>query len=395
MAIKVSNAWMYLVLPINVTLGSIGTLVTFRIISLGGNEIDVSHVLTLGNLILIPSSLFWGFISDRYDRKYVILFSFGFSSLFTILLSTSQNLLLIALFYTLVSFFSVGYNTPYNLLIMETAPKVKWAEQFSRLSMISAIGVLLSLLISTFATLFTSISSIMLTLGLVGILTTIIGIWIIPHSIINIERIAIVHVKDSFLTRLKMLPIFFLHKPSLKFLKIFKLKYLITKPINFLPLLYIAIFIFYISSGLFNTMYPVALYSKNLEKSEIFGILSLGIGVQILTYTVAGKVVSKIGENRACYIFLFVRGLSYTLISFTIYILDPYNIFITSLILYPIAAGIAFSMFNTSSNTLIFKIVGERSHGKGLGEYSTLVGIGMFIGSLLSGYISLLLGTTC
>ncbi|MEM4138775.1 MAG: MFS transporter, partial [Sulfolobaceae archaeon] len=392
MTIKSSNAWMYLVLPINITLGSIGTLVTFRIISLGGSELDVSHVITLGNLVLIPSSLFWGFISDRYDRKYIILSSFGFSSLFTIILSVSQNLPLIALFYTLVSFFSVGYNTPYNLLIMETTPKVRWAEQFSRLSMMSAIGVLLSTLVSTFATLFTSVSSIILILGLIGILTTIIGVWLIPNSIINIERVAIVHIKDSFLTRLKMLPIFFPHRPNLRFIKIFKLRNLIIKPINFTPLLYIAIFLFYISSGLFNTMYPVALYSKNLEKSEIFGILSLGIGIQILTYTISGKVVNKIKEGHACYISLIVRGISYSSISFAIYTLDTYGIFITSLILYPIAAGIAFAIFNTSSNTLIFKIVGERSHGKGLGEYSTLVGIGMFTGSLLSGYISSSLG---
>jgi MFS family permease len=53
-----------------------------------------------------------------------------------------------------------------------------------------------------------------------------------------------------------------------------------------------------------------------------------------------------------------------------------------------LAAGIAFANFYSSSTTLIFKIVGERSQGRGLGVYSTVVGISLFVGSLLSGYIT-------
>ncbi|MEM3359249.1 MAG: MFS transporter, partial [Metallosphaera sp.] len=53
---------------------------------------------------------------------------------------------------------------------------------------------------------------------------------------------------------------------------------------------------------------------------------------------------------------------------------------------------IAYSLFYAASNTLIFKIVGGRRQGTTLGVYSTLVGISLFLGSLLSGFISKSIG---
>ena len=40
----------------------------------------------------------------------------------------------------------------------------------------------------------------------------------------------------------------------------------------------------------------------------------------------------------------------------------------------------------------MFKIVGERSQGSGLGVYSTIVGVSLFVGSILSGYFTHYLG---
>ncbi|BDC18438.1 hypothetical protein [Acidianus sp. HS-5] len=53
------------------------------------------------------------------------------------------------------------------------------------------------------------------------------------------------------------------------------------------------------------------------------------------------------------------------------------------MLFYPLAVGVAFSAYY-SSNTLIFKALGERS----LGVYSALVGIALFLRSFTSGFIS-------
>ena len=43
--IKYSTKWTYLVIPFNMAIGPISTLVTLQILTLGGNAIDVAYVI--------------------------------------------------------------------------------------------------------------------------------------------------------------------------------------------------------------------------------------------------------------------------------------------------------------------------------------------------------------
>ena len=62
------------------------------------------------------------------------------------------------------------------------------------------------------------------------------------------------------------------------------------------------------------------------------------------------------------------------------------------LIFYPIAAGIAYSVYCTASNTMVFNTLRAGRQGSSLGVYSALVGIATLLGSLVSGFASFFLG---
>ena len=62
------------------------------------------------------------------------------------------------------------------------------------------------------------------------------------------------------------------------------------------------------------------------------------------------------------------------------------------LIFYPIAAGIAYSVYYTASNTMVFNSLRGGRQGSSLGVYSALVGVATLLGSLVSGLTSFFLG---
>lgn len=380
--------WMYLVIPFNASTGPLSTLITLQIISLGGNAISVAYVISLSNAVLIPASMIWGFMADRLDRKKQILISFGGTALPLIFMPLANSIPLIALNYSLITFMSTASSTPFNLLVMESAEKKHWGQLFSRFSFLSSLGVLIGLIISTFLVTVLRIYEIEEILGLTVLVTLIAGLKILPKPIVTFERAAILHHKESFLARMTHLPMMFLHLPNLHNFKMFSLKRLLRKPINYVPLLYIGIVIFYISSGIFNTVYPAGLYIKGLDKAEVLLVITVGMIFQILGFRFASNLLESRDERRLAYISLILRGSSYIILGLFAQLFLGIPILISGLIFYPLAAGIAFSIFYSSSTTLIFKIVGERRQGTGLGVYSTVVGLSMFLGSLLSGYIS-------
>jgi len=380
--------WMYLVIPFNASTGPLSTLITLQIISLGGNAISVAYVISLSNAVLIPASMIWGFMADRLDRKKQILISFGGTALSLIFMPLANSIPLIALNYSLITFMSTASSTPFNLLVMESTEKKHWGQLFSRFSFLSSLGVLVGLIVSTFLVIILRIYEIEEILGLTVLATLIAGLKILPKPIVTFERAAILHHKESFLTRMIHLPMMFLNLPNLHNFKMFSLKRLLRKPINYIPLLYIGIVIFYISSGIFNTVYPAGLYIKGLDKAEVLSVITVGMIFQILGFRFASNLLESRDEKRLAYISLILRGSSYIILGLFAQLFLGIPILISGLIFYPLAAGIAFSIFYSSSTTLIFKIVGERRQGTGLGVYSTVVGLSMFLGSLLSGYIT-------
>lgn len=73
---------MWSALVFGVSSGPLSTLVTLNIIDMGGGPLMVAYAITLSNVVLIPASMFWGFLADRFDRRKLILAGFGFSTLF-------------------------------------------------------------------------------------------------------------------------------------------------------------------------------------------------------------------------------------------------------------------------------------------------------------------------
>jgi MFS family permease len=384
--------WVDAVLPFNVALGPVGTLIQLLILNLHGTVIDVGLAVTLFNAVSVPSAMLWGSVTDRsHRRKLIIVVSYLGTAAILVSFLFARTGYLVSLLYALFSLVSSASTTPLNLLIMETEPKQKWATAFARFSMITSIGQTAGLLLSVVWGFFFSLSYLVVLLAIFSVLSAALSVLMIQEPTVIFERQVIVLNKPSFFQRLQALPYFFLRVPRLSdFRRVFRdLRYELTRQ---MPILYFSIFMFYLASGLFNTSIVPSLQANHFSNFLIFLAMTVGMLVQIVAFKYSGPYTEKKSLVQATIEGLVLRSACYGLLGVSLYIISGTWFLIPVLIFYPVAAGIAFSVYYTASNTMVFNTLGGARQGHSLGVYSALVGIATLVGSMVSGFTSFFLG---
>lgn len=360
------NGWVLALVPYSVTVGPLGTLLTLEIASLRGSPVDVGYAMSAGSAAGVIAPIVWGLILDKYGGRRVLNIGFLGTALFVLALAYAHTIPQIALYYAAASLFSSAVGIAASLMIVDSSVKVKWNEEYSRLNSASSLGYLLGNLAAAVLSGFLSIELILLLMGLLPLVSML---WSI---------IAVPKVNDKVVNKV-------VSGRSLVggFTNLGNLMDLLT--------LYLAIIIFYVSSGIFNTLYPYGLRESGLSKSWVMTIMTVNLGVQIIGFKLAPWLISKFGGNaKAASRSLVIRGLSYVLIGLTTSM--PSTLILTGLTLYPLAAGVAYSTFFTASNVMVFERLRDEERGKGLGVYNLITGSAYLTGSLSSGYLASTVG---
>jgi len=384
--------WFYSQLPVAIATGPVGTLIQLYILELHGTVIDVGLAITLFNAVSIPAAVIWGYLTDRFQsRKTVLVLSCVAVSANLVILPLANSISGVALIYGLFSLVSSASATPANLLIMETQRKSHWASAFARFSMVSSVGTTLGLLLGIAWSNYLPISLLVLPLSALSLASAILSVVMIKHPNVSFEREFIVLQRRSLQQRLLTIPLVFLRLPNLvDFKSVFKgLRSALTRQ---LPLLYLSIFVFYLASGLFNTSFVPSLRAAGLSASEVFLVSMLAMVAQTASFYFAGPYVEKRDLRKSAVAGLVVRSACYAGIGILAYLASGLPYLGGTMVLYPIAGGLAFAIYYTSSNTMIFNTLGAKNQGSRLGVYSALVGVATMIGSFVSGYVSFYFG---
>jgi MFS family permease len=389
--------WVYSVLPVALASGPLGTLVQLYLVELNGINLGTiygSLAAAVFNGVSIPAALFWGFATDRlHRRRALIAVSYALMGLVLISFYFERSTSGTIASYSAFSFVSVASATPLNLLIMETESKSRWAAMFAKLSMISSIGNVGGLVISTiWSDLFPSgLAVLFIPLGAFALLSAGLSVATIAEPAIEFERETVAMRKPSFFNRLLASPVFFIGVPRASdFRRAFRgLRSSLT---SYVPLFYISTILFYLSSGLFNTSFVPGMKNSLLSDREVFAVILTGMVIQTFTFQFAGKFISKRPLVTTSVQGLLLRGGSYIAIGVASVLVAGNNFAVSVLLYYPLAAGIAFALYYTSANTMMFNTVQGKKAGAALGVYSAVVGIAAMAGSLVSGFISVYLG---
>jgi MFS family permease len=390
-------SWVYSGFPIALATGPIGTLVQLYLIQQNGISLGTIYgglASAVFNGVGIPAALFWGIVIDRFHRRrFLIATSYALMGLVLVSFYFNRSTAGTISGYSALSFVSVASASPINLLIMETESKSRWASTFAKVSMISSIGNVVGLVLSTVWTdlLPSELSVLFIPLGLFGLVSAGLAVATISEPPFVFERETVALRKPSLFSRLLANPVFFLGLPRLSdFQRAFRgLRSSLT---SYLPLFYISTIMFYFSSGLFNTSIVPAMQNIFHSSQEVFAVILAGMVVQTLAFRGAGRSISSRPLIATSIQGLLLRGWAYVAIGASVLFLGGAYFIVPVLVFYPLAAGVAFALYYTASNTMMFNTVQGRRPGAALGVYSAVVGIASMVGSLISGFVSVYLG---
>lgn len=388
--------WVYSVLPLNIALGPVGTFVQLFILELHGTVIDIGLATTLFNAVGIPAAMLWGYATDHSpSRKLIIVGSYLSLSVNLLLFILARSISGVQLLYALFSLLSSAAATPLNLLIMETQPKSKWASTFSRFSMASSTGITFGLLLGVGWADFLPLDLLVVPLAAFSLVSAALSVVMIKEPAFLFEGEIIAMVRRSFYYGLLVVPTLFLRIPRLfDFRRAFKglghqLRYELTRDTQ---VLYLSIFAFYAASGIFNTSLVPSLYEAHISESQIFLVNLVAMGVQGISFHYAGPYIERRNLRTTAVVGLVLRSVCYTMIGITALIVSGLLYLGANLVLYTLAAGVAFALYYSASNIMVFHTLGQTGQGSKLGVYSALVGIASTIGSFISGFTSFYLG---
>jgi len=391
------TGWLYSVFPVSVATGPLGTMVQLYLIYLNGQALGTiygSLAVAIFNGISIPAALFWGVATDRlHKRRALIALSYALMAIALVSFFFDRTTAGTISRYSVISFVSVASATPLNLLIMETEEKSKWASAFAKLSMMSSVGNVGGLVLSTiWADVFPSnLIFLFVPMGALAVASSALALATISEPPFIFERETVALRKPSLFSRLRANPVFLIGVPTTSdFKRAFRgLRSSLT---SYVPLFYISTILFYISSGLFNTSFVPAMHNFSMPDQEVFAVNLVGMAVQTLAFQAAGRYVGARSLIATSVQGLLLRGWSYVGIGAAALLLGGPLFVVPTLILYPLAGGVAFAIYYTSANTMMFNTVQGKSAGAALGVYSAVVGIAAMAGSLASGFISVYLG---
>lgn len=387
-----NRKWIWYLLPSQITAEGLRTVIPLYVIFLGGNISEVSIVAALHYGAAAFGSLVWGKIIDRFHvRRAVLLVSFFFIILCCIWLYFTRNLTMLFVISPIIGFFLVGKNPVTHLLVMESAPKNQWSWLFARTSIIATFGMLGAMIIGTIWSVYFDLSPYFLICAIstgIAIAFTI----TIKESYFHLERSSIAHSIHGLSYSFTHFHLVFSKIPEL-----YDYKHIISifrgKVSHEIGILFLANFLFYFGSNIYFTAYTPFLKYFSFTDSTVFLIYAIQTSTMIAIFFVAPRLIARLGEDRAVLISHAPRIIAVLIAGLVIPVILGTGIFVVSIISVCLMV-VAFSIFSVASSVIFFKSIPQGFEGKYLGVNSSVIGIGVFAGAIVTGQLTNLFGYT-
>lgn len=373
-------------LPTQITSQGLSTVIPLYVIFLGGNIGEVAIISALQNGAVVIGSLTWGKIIDRFHAKRSILF---ISSFFVLLCSLgmyfTNSIYTLYGLVIILGFFMVAKSPVTQLLVMESVQKNLWSWLFARTSIIGTLGMLVAMAIGTFGSFYFDLKPYFLicaaSSGVAIVLSTT-----VKGQIIHLERTSIAH--SLYGLRYLISNYHFIFPKNLEAYDFRHITAIFKGRISHeIGIFYLATFFFYFGSNIYFTAWTPFLKNLKYSDSEVFLNYFIQIATMLVIFFIAPKIISKLGEERSTILAYIPRILAVMIPAIS-------SIFMVGTLGFPMTIAsaclmvIAFSIFSTSSSVIFFKSIPQGFEGKYLGVNSAVTGVGIFVGSLVTGELT-------
>lgn len=386
------SAWTLTLLPLNAGVQGFSTMVPLYILSLGGTVVDVALITTAYNIVLIPSSIFWGGMTDRLARRrlFFVITSAGCTGIFA-LMFLIPDLSALAFLYAALGFVIGANSASTNLLVMETSEKKNWISSFSRLNLIANVGSIIGLAIGFFWTSALPLEAFLIFCSASTAVAILLSFTRIREPVVPLETAQLSLSPLGYLSRLYHGMTFavthlVLSPPSTRELRD-AFRAMRTGAMTGRALLFLSMFLFTTSSALLNTSFTPFLAESSVTYNEIFAVSLVNVVLQTGAYRYVGEFIERFGGVRLGSYAVLVRASMYMVFAASALVFRGAPLFVLASVFYGMI-GVLYAVWNSSTSVTLMSNLGQARRGNVLGGYAALGSLGTVTGSLFTGYIS-------
>jgi MFS family permease len=368
------------------------------VLRLGGTVVNVTTISAIFNLVVIPSSIFWGAVTDRIPRRREFFqLSYLGMGVICIAMFEFRSLFWLAALYGLLAFVLVANGPSANLLIMESTEKASWLRTFANFSFIANLGAAAGLLVGLVWSNYISLDLFLIFCSACSYCSLILASIFIKTPPITFETANLRFSPRTLFSNLYHVVTNSLHAMgalSSRALSASELKRLYRSTVagaaRGRTLLFYSTFFYMLSYALMVTSYVPFLSASGVIDSAIFAVTLGSVILQIIAYRSLTLFTRRIGEARTAVYSVVLAGTSMFLIGVSAQFLQNL-VLATNIVLFSVF-GFAFALWNSSTSVALFSTLGGEKQAGMLGAYSALSGFGLVVGSAVSGPVSFYLG---
>ena len=367
-------------------------MVPLYILSLGGTVVDVALMTTLYNFVLIPSSIFWGRLTDRLARRrlFFVVTCAGCTAVFALMFLLPE-LSALAVLYAALGFVVSANSASINLLVMETSAKKDWISSFSRLNLIASAGSIVGLVVGFLWTSALPLEGFLLFCALATGAGVALSYSRIREPALPMELAQLSLRPWGYLARLyhgvtSLVGQLVLSPPSTREVAA-SLRALRSGAMTGRALLFVSTFLFTTSSALLNTSFTPFLSESGVVDNEVFAVSLINTVVQTGVYRWVGDFINRFGGVRLGSYALLVRAGLYMVFAVSALAFRGTPLFLVAAVFYAMV-GVVYAVWNSSTSVMLMADLGPEKQGNVLGGYAALGALGTVTGSLFTGYIS-------
>jgi DHA1 family multidrug resistance protein-like MFS transporter len=399
--------WFYAVIPYKLSVGLTTTLLPLFVVQVvGGSVVDVGYVAALGLLVGIPTSIFWGNLSDRLHRRqpFLILGFVGFAGS-TILLGLAGSVWEVVVVSMAGALLSTAVEPVASALVLDQLPEERWAEYFGRLNQIGGWSLVAGLSVG------------MAWLALLprwwGTATTMRGLFLFAGGAASLSLVLVLRFlqepavvrnrrtfRPAFAGRLVVAVVeLALHHPS-------RLRYYTLRPgflselqyhlKNALGRYYLGSLLLFFASALGFVPFPIFLTDVlGATSTQVFFIFLVKAATDAAFYVPMGRLVQR---RRGITLLAQALAMRVTILGAFALIallrLGPIGLIPVTLV--HIFTGVTWAAIAVSGTTAVAALAPKGLEGRAMGLYNAVIGLAWMVGSLAGGWCAEAFGySTC
>jgi MFS family permease len=351
------------------------------------------------NLVIIPSSLFWGSITDRTaNRQLLFAFTYMGTAVVFVGMYQSPSIAWLTILAGCLGFVLVANVPAINLLIMETNEKRNWFGAFASAGLISNLGAVCGLLAGLIWSSFIPLQYFFLFCAASSTLSFLLATRLIGPAPMAFEIRNLAFIPWSVLNRVPTTMNLVVRWAVLVPSRLFSPRTLNTayRTVTVslqeeIGRMFVSSFLFVFGSSYLGASYVPFLVVSNVSQNVIFGITLANTAAQIITYRYIAGFRRRLGDEKIGFYSILLTCVFFVFIAISAVFIAGTGLVVLNLAVF-LGVGWAVALWNSFNSSTVFSLLSPESQGGAVGLFSALNSFGAVLGSFLGGVSSLYAG---